>query len=149
MKLRWTLCLILVVALAGCSAKNRRLTDQQIASVTYSVDTSSIPKKEITIDRRAFKDIISRGPEVMNIRLVELFAGTDVPPRYRVMAYNKNGPYEYLGLQVGDVILAANNYIMRQSSLFPTYVQLLSDTETGSIHIVRQGREVILDLKIQ
>lgn len=147
---RLVICLTLLVPIVGCSAKAKKLSDNEIAAITYSADSSAIPRKEIQVDRQKFRDIVAQGPEVMNIRLVELFSGNNIPPRYRVMGYNKNGPYGYLGLQIGDVILAANNYIMRLPSMFPTYVRLLpEDSKNGSIHIVRHGQEMILDLRFQ
>jgi S1-C subfamily serine protease len=118
-------------------------------SLVFAQSVAHIPHKNLVISRADLKDAINRGPVAMRIRLVELFSGASSTPRYRVMAYDQLGPYKYLGLEVGDVILAANNMIMRQPSVFPDYVRLLSDTDKGSVHIVRKGQEFILAYTIR
>ncbi len=112
--------------------------------MVFAQSVAHIPHKNISVSRADLKDAINRGPVAMRIRLVELFSGASSTPRYRVMGYDQLGPYKYLGLEVGDVILAANNLIMRQPSVFPDYVRLLSDTNNGTIHIIRKGQEYIL-----
>jgi hypothetical protein len=140
------LIFLIVFAFSGCSTFGKKGLSER--DIIYAASLDSYPKKEIAINRGEFKNILVKGPGVMRIRLIELFSGANTRPRYRVMGYDKMGPYEMLDIQPGDVLLAANNYVMMNPSLFPDFVRLLSDTNGGTVHILRHGRELILNYKI-
>lgn len=138
-------CLIVGLA-SGCSTfRSGGLSEKELI---YAASLDGYPKKEIIINRSEFKGILAKGPGAMRIRLIELFSGANTRPRYRVMGYDKSGPYGMMDIQVGDIILAANNYVMMNPRLFPDYVRLLSDTNSGTVHIIRKGRELILSYQI-
>jgi hypothetical protein len=136
----------LVVLVSGCSTFGGKGLREQ--DIIYAASLDAYPKKDVAIKRAEFKEILAKGPGVMRIRLIELFSGANSRPRYRVMGYDKTGPYQMLDVQVGDVILAANNYVMMNPRLFPDYVRLLSDTNSGTLHVIRHGRELILNYQI-
>lgn len=110
----------------------------------YARSTDNIARQEISLDRTKLKSMLSRADSADRIRLVELFSGSNVTPRYRVLNFEPNGAYSLLGLKIGDVILAADNFIIKDPALFPKFVGLMSEAPSSTIHILRGGKELIL-----
>jgi len=110
----------------------------------YSSDLSATLKKEIVLDRTQVEKALARADAPLRIRMVEVFSGTKLSRRYRVMGFDKTGIYPLLGLKVGDVILAADNFIIQDPALFPKFIGLLPNESAATIHVFRAGKELLL-----
>lgn len=152
MKLNKSIGILIAISIfCGCSVSKRTLDKEPVkfdSSRFYARTTDNIAKQPISIDRSKLKSLLSRADSADRIRLVELFSGSNVTPRYRVLNFEPNGAYSLLGLKIGDVILAADNFIIKDPALFPKFVGLMSETPSATIHILRGGKELLLTYSI-
>ncbi len=92
------------------------------------------------IDREGFTRSVEESGALSRVRLVPVYgAKTDKYPEYRLFGIQKGDPYYLLGLRNGDVLRAANDYILFDESKFAPYVSLLRYANEGFIDIYRQG----------
>ncbi len=139
---------ILIASISvGCSSKTPKDLTKEINKYGerkyYSNSLDSLPQKSIVIKKIELDKQLSIPNATSRIRLVELITSSEVP-RYRIMGFDKKGVYSLFGLEAGDYILAANNFIIHNRELFPEFITLLSNEKTASIHLLRNNKELLL-----
>ena len=75
------------------------------------------------------------------IRLVPIFQSVSSSEsyEYRVFDIAADSVYGLIGLENGDVIVAANRYLIRNPAQFPAFVQLLANQNEATIELRRGG----------
>ncbi len=75
------------------------------------------------------------------IRLVPIFQSVSSSEsyEYRVFDIAADSVYGLIGLENGDVIVAANRYLIKNPSQFPAFVQLLANQNEATIELRRGG----------
>jgi type II secretory pathway component PulC len=75
------------------------------------------------------------------IRLVPVFQSVSASEsyEYRVFDIAADGVYGLIGLENGDVIVAANRYLIKNPAQFPAFVQLLASQNEATIELRRGG----------
>ncbi len=75
------------------------------------------------------------------IRLVPIFQSVSSIEsyEYRVFDIAADSVYGLLGLENGDVIVAANRYLIRNPAQFPAFIQLLANENEATIELRRGG----------
>ncbi|MDZ4786461.1 MAG: hypothetical protein SGJ02_10335 [bacterium] len=113
----------------------------------YARTTEGVKTKHIKLNKVSLEKALGFANAATQIRLIELYGSLAPTPRYRVMGFDKMGIYDLLTLQKGDVILAADNFIIKDPALFPTFVNLfpkiLPVQKEVSLQVLR-GREELL-----
>ena len=96
--------------------------------------------KEIQVPRDEFTRRISQPESMNNIRLVRVYlksAADGEVPEYKIFNLQTGGPYSLLGLQNGDVLISAQNFVVRQPFQFVEFVKLMSGEPSPTIQIRR------------
>lgn len=103
--------------------------------------------KEVSfaIQRRDFEHALEQEGEAPP-RLVPVFAtvASRESYEYRIFDLKPGSPYELLGLQNSDIIVAANRYLIKRPDQFQTFVQLLRVENEAAIEIRRGGEARLL-----
>ena len=75
------------------------------------------------------------------IRLVPIFqtVSSSESYEYRVFDIAADSVYGLIGLDNGDVIVAANRYLIKNPAQFPAFVQLLANQNEATIELRRGG----------
>jgi len=75
------------------------------------------------------------------IRLVPIFQSVSSSEsyEYRVFDIAADSVYGLIGLENGDVIVAANRYLIKNPAQFPAFVQLLGNQNEATIELRRGG----------
>jgi len=98
--------------------------------------------KEVSfaIQRKDFERALEQEGEAPP-RLVPVFAtvASRESYEYRIFDLKPGSPYELLGLQNSDIIVAANRYLIKRPDQFQSFVQLLRIENEASIEIRRGG----------
>ncbi|MDC0358366.1 PDZ domain-containing protein [Oligoflexia bacterium] len=103
--------------------------------------------REVTLKQSKLADSIKTGNAVDKIRLVQVFQRVseqqDEYPAYRMFGIVPGGPYQLLGLRNGDVLIAANDWVLFEPQKFKQYVFLLQKEQAAQIEIQREGRPIL------
>lgn len=146
------LLLIVFTLLVGCGSTRKIGPRGELTSTGlpkyYSLNVDGVNKIEFDIKREELVRRLALADAVYKIRLVELYGAKEETPRYRVMGFDKSGVYGLLGLKEGDYILAASNFIIYTQELFPKFIELLPAEKEASIHVLRNGSELLLHYNI-
>lgn len=125
------------VALSGCSAskvREPRVIDD-VRPIPPVLKVSSF-----AIQRRDLQEALTRIKE-NPIRLVPVFQSVSPGDsyEYKIFDIGPNGVYALLGLENGDILVAANRYLIKSPPQFPAFVQLLANEKEATIEIRRGG----------
>ena len=129
--LRPILSVLVCCLLAGCSM------GKNLSAVRFSeqggVGTQRV--EDVQVSRKKFQSALTQGAGVNDVRLVEIFRREGQPfPQYHLFDIRKGGPYELLKLEDGDILLAANDYVVYEPTGFRTYVvDYLRTQQEGSV----------------
>ena len=100
----------------------------------------------LPVSRSELQTLLQDSTGINSIRLVEVFrANTESQPYpvYRIFGLQPGSAYELLGLKNTDILVAANDYIIRTPQLFVQYVRLLPREPEAFIEIERGGIPLI------
>ena len=98
-----------------------------------------------TIQRRDLQDALTRTNE-NTIRLVPVFQTASLGPSYEYRVFDvKNGSvFNLLGIQVADIVIAADRYLIKRPEQFSAFVQIMAGLDEASIEIRRGGESRLL-----
>ena len=101
--------------------------------------------EEISISKRKFTGSLTQGDGVNDVRLVEVYRRERKQlPQYRIFDIRKGSPYQILGLEDGDIILAADDHIIYEPAGFRTFVvQYLRTRGSASLTVSRGGVTIL------
>ncbi|RIL08294.1 MAG: hypothetical protein DCC75_09285 [Proteobacteria bacterium] len=103
--------------------------------------------QELTISRRSLKEALERAAINKKVRVVPVFNSSAAAeaniPQYRLFEVAPESAYHLLGLRNADVMVAANERIIVNSFIVPTFVQLLPAEQTAQIEIRREERPIL------
>jgi hypothetical protein len=141
-----TLVCVVILGFNGCAK-------QPPTPLTYSKllggPAQNVEKR--VISKAKLLDLSMRGGSFNELRLVQIFrrGTTEAFPEYRVFEVRKSGIYDYIGLQSGDVLLAANDYPIFDPDGFRLFTtRYLAEMKKSSINIVREGVAILIELEI-
>lgn len=127
---------VVAALISGCSgtASPPLLFSQQPGGGHQKVE-------EISISKKKFISSLTQGDGVNDVRLVEVYRRERKQfPQYRIFDIRKGSPYQLLGLEDGDIILAADDHIIYEPAGFRTFVvQYLRSRPTASLTVSRGG----------
>lgn len=105
----------------------------------------------ITIARTLLQERFQEKELREALRVVKVFRrGKTRPfPEYRLFDVRKGSPYDLLGLKSGDIVLAADGWIVFGPEKVAKYAELLQFANTGSFVIDRDGKLIELLLSIE
>ena len=129
---------------SGCSSFSNRSRSGQNSTDEkkfYTRSNGDIRRVHLFINRQELAEALKKTQATQNIRLIELFGTSITTPQYRVMDFDRNSVYAILGIRKGDILLAANNFIIPNASIFPEFVKLLPQERNASINLIRGGSE--------
>lgn len=97
------------------------------------------------IQRKDLLETLQRSEE-NSIRLVPVYQNVSVRQtyEYRVFDIKEGSVYALLGLQQTDIVVAADRFLLKRPEQFPSFVQLLPQTNEASIEIRRGGEARLL-----
>ena len=98
-----------------------------------------------SIQRQDLRKALTRLRE-SPIRLVPVFQSVSTTEsfEYRIFDIDGGGVYGLLGLENSDIIVAANEFLIKDPKQFPLFVQLLERENTATIEIRRNGEARLL-----
>ncbi len=108
---------------------------------------------DLSISSVELSQALSRSELVRKLRMIQLYKSvaefeTEIP-EYRLFGITEGSPYALLGLQNADVLVAANDYIVRSPVAFVQYLGLLPNEKSAFIEVRREGEPLILKYKIR
>lgn len=126
-----------VLALQGClsaTSKSPKFIDE-VRPIAPALKVVSY-----TIQRRDLREALTKIRE-NPIRLVPVFqtVSSTESYEYRVFDITYDSVYGLLGLENGDIIVAANRYLIKNPAQFPAFVQLLVNENEATIETRRGG----------
>jgi hypothetical protein len=141
------LVFIFAVTFTGCinlfgNNRDTKLTLSEVRQVA--------PDREIVqieLNRNDLKAAINNTGLLYKVRLIPILKSElnkEPYPEYRVFDIDAKSAYALLQLQNTDIIVGANDFIIKDPSVFPQYVSLLANEKTGTIEIVREGKTLLL-----
>ncbi|RMG44531.1 MAG: hypothetical protein D6719_01645 [Candidatus Dadabacteria bacterium] len=144
---------MLMLLPGGCSTKpklNSTLRASQRHGVKLS-EVRTVPanllKKRMVISRAEYRKALALGERVNRLRMVQIFARSEDRlsqyPYYRILRVSKNSVYHMLGLRSGDLVMAADDYVIFDPQVFWKFVVLLQYEKSATIEIVRAGRGIL------
>lgn len=153
--LRVCFLVILMLLVAGCSSGLFR-AEKASAGVQLSDVRAELPRdlvvKKVTIKKDEFEATFKttrtssrelRGP-LDKIRIVTIFKRSSNPyPEYHLFNIWPHSPYAALGLRDGDILVAANDWVVFNSDKFKQYISLLRNEDDATIEIRRRGRPML------
>jgi type II secretory pathway component PulC len=130
--------------LSGCSAR-----DAQGPVLLSSVRQPSALRSEdvITIPRTQVIEVLDSKRSINFIRLVQIFARHPEPsrvlPQYRMFNIRPGSIGDLLGLENGDILVAANDYVVFDPNKFQQYLELFRIEKDPFIEIIREGKPMV------
>lgn len=136
-RLKSTIAIFLCVALLGACAERVILPSsysQQVGGGHQRVTEQRVSKKKLLAS-------LKQGEGANEVRLVTVFRrDRQQLPQYRIFDIRSGSAYHLLGLEDGDILLAANDHIIFDPAGFRTFViDYLKDQSEASLTISRGG----------
>lgn len=141
--------LLIALALTGLFGCAPSTVQQGVRLDSLRVPDPELKTVNLEIKKSALKAAQSNLDGVARIRIVQIYYrnqeyGGFLPPEYRLFDILNGSVYQLLGLKDGDVLVAANGYIIQQPELFRTYARLLGTEPTADVQIRREGSPLLL-----
>lgn len=139
-----SLSVFILFSFTGCSLFNSSQSStgggvklSQVAS------TSKLKVIKREIDRKAFARTLEEPQSLTALRIVAVYRRSNRQvPEYHLFQIQPGDPYHQLGLRNGDILRAANDWLLFDSERFRTYVDILQYANSGFIDIYRKGRPI-------
>ncbi len=127
-------------------------------ATTTSV-TFTPPERKIANPKAHRKNIIISKKELESklgtpetVRFIEVYYRnqelSNVKSQYRLFDILPNGPLALLGLESGDLIVAAHGLVVPSPEAFKQYVEVLPLEKATSIELMRKGAPILLDITL-
>lgn len=137
---------------SACSMNSRFLSGKGGDGVKLSEYRIADPKlqtKKLAISRARFRQSLAKPNALGRLRMVKVFkraSEQSLPyPIYRLFGISKGDPYFLLGLRSGDILVAANDWVIFDPARFTQYVYLLQGEKTAQIEIERMGQSMLFE----
>ena len=141
--------ILLLIVLLQCSCAASKRTDLPLKIDNVRKGQQNIESVSYTVSRSELARVLQDRTGKNSIRLIEVFRTTEsLPfPVYRVFGVQEGSAYDLIGIKQADIIVAANDYIIRNPELFVKYVQLLPVEPSAHIELERGGYPLIIDYR--
>lgn len=142
--MRLLVCLT-IVAFSACSMKPPAIEAVKLSSVRSAPD--GVKEVPLVIKRSALSTALEASSGTQNLRLVPLLVRAsqgDVPAEYRIFDIRPGSVGALLGLSNADILVSANDYIVRAPSQFYMYLQALKGEKSAQIEVRRAGKPLLL-----
>jgi type II secretory pathway component PulC len=151
-KKKYSVCYIIMLAymmsLSGCTTfSSEPATLQAVKLELVNPNYKTQEETKVVVSKDDIRRALAGNSPVGSTRLIELVYRPDEAkpyPEYRIFGIQKDSIYEVLGLEDSDIIVAANGYILPNSRVFPSFLELLPKQENASIFIRREGKPILL-----
>lgn len=134
-----------LLLLSGC-ALFQPSVDKDSKGVRYSESISIDPSlvEEKTLDREEYNEAFASPNAINKARLIQVFSRRPGAPEYRVFDVRQGDPFYQLGLREGDVLLAANDFLIFDIDRFRAFVNLARAANATELLVRRKGKVVLL-----
>jgi len=123
---------------SGCALSSKHGA-QKLSEVAPQDPTLVV--QTIKVSREKLRAATERVAEIQRARIVEVYHRNQEymaqPPEYRLFELPNSSAWEMLGLRNGDVILAANDYLIPEPAILREYVRLLPGEPKAFIDLRR------------
>ncbi|MCB0333503.1 MAG: serine protease [Bdellovibrionales bacterium] len=142
--------IVVVFALTSCTSIFHRAPKEKPGVRLSSVRPEPEDMKVIPslIQRDTFVQSLEEKNLLYRLRAVPVYQrGSTMEgaiPEYRLFELAPESPYVLLGLKAGDILLAADDWVIYDPRRFIAYVELLANLNEGKIRIKRDGQEILL-----
>lgn len=143
------LVLCCVLGATGCSSMSYQDTGEAVL-VDSLRGAPPLDRRTFTVmlNRETYLKALEKEGAVNQARLVEVFhrgQSDNELKEYRLLDVRPNSVYDLLGLKHGDVLVAANGYVVPVPQMFWNYLRLISQFEKATIEVRRDGTPVLLE----
>lgn len=139
--------LIFTLGFGGCSEVKIVTTPMKVSDVRK--DIPLFKEKVVTVRLDDMQQALMRGDKVNSLRLVPVYSSTSSSGlhEYKLFEVQLGSVYRLLDLQNGDVLIAAQGYVIPDPNRFPVYISLISKVPDPNIEIQRGGQAMMLRYK--
>lgn len=143
------LAALALVSLSACT----RSTQVEPLKLTEVVG----PKRQVDVIENQFTLVqydtaLAKRGTSSRIRLVRIFGNAmtvnSVLPEYRVFNVRPDSIYNMIGLKNGDILVAANDYVVQDPNQFDQYLEIVRTDPAPYVEIRRDGRPTLLKFTI-
>jgi type II secretory pathway component PulC len=135
--------------LSGCVARDSTgpvlLSSVRQPSALRTEDVITLPRSQVV-------EVLDSKRSINFIRLVQIFARHPEPsrvlPQYRMFNIRPGSIGDLLGFQNGDILVAANDYVVFDPNKFQQYLELFRIEKDPFIEIIRDGRPIVYRYKL-
>jgi hypothetical protein len=110
-------------------------------------EVAGLAVTEVKIPKVVYQASLADQSLLNRMRPIPIYAGTDSSsssiPEYRLFDIVPGSPAYTLGLRTGDVLLAANDFIIYEPAVFAQYLTLLGTVNTATINIRRNETPIM------
>jgi hypothetical protein len=139
------LLLLNVLNLGACSVPKSKTEKPGVkfSEVYGPVKPSRTLNREVAL--ADFKTSLGTGRGVHGARFIEVFRSEGGPPEWRIFDVHPGDPYGLIGVEDGDILVAANDWMIFDPQRFRAYVELLPSGFDASIFLRRAG--ILIELQ--
>jgi type II secretory pathway component PulC len=109
-------------------------------------------EKQMTLSAEALLEALAKGNQINRIRIVPIFYRSsqigESYPEYRLFEIQNGSIYERVGLRNGDVLVAADDYVVFTPDQFREYMRVFPRLENPSMEITRDGKPLLFKYTI-
>lgn len=137
----------MVFSLTACARFKGEQTPTKFSHVAGIMQSPEA--QDVVLSRADYRAAVANEQLLSNIRLVPVlksqYASSSLP-EYRIFGIRDGSPYALIGLRNADIIIAANDYIIYQSTDFPRFLTLLQNEPSGTVMVRRGGGARLLKI---
>ena len=145
-RVRIAVAMLVMVVSAGCTVGPGGISGRKISELRPTEPHFLVMEQRVS--KQDFLTALGRDPENSQLRIVEVYFGSGqvspAYPNYRIFGVNPLSAHAVLGLRNGDVLVAANGYVVASPAVFRQYVQLLGREREAQIELIRHGNPTLL-----
>ena len=139
--------LSLILMMVGCATPQEVKPPMLINDIRKDIPVSKTER--IDLERGDLRQALIRGEKVNSLRMVPIFSSQRPSElsEYKFFEIQPGSVYKLLGLKNGDILVAAQGYIVTEANRFPAYISLMPQVDDPNIEIERGGQTIILRYK--
>ncbi len=150
-----TVAIIIAISCSGCAGLGRGGSSANSSEETRKISVlrnqeylEGTKFEKFIISRKKLRESFQKPEALTRARIIQTASrsgelGSEFP-EYRLFSIIAGDPYALLGLKNGDVLIAANDYLLANPDVFRRYVALLGGEEQARVEVRRGGQPLVL-----
>ena len=140
--------LLILFIVTGCTvfSSNKAISIKAIRPIA----PSDLKQASITINRQEYVRAVQAEGSAPRLRVIAIMPGQAsmaAIQEYRIFGVTPGSAAALLGLRNSDILVAANEYIVRAPGQFYTFLQFMETVPEASIEIRRNRTPIIIKFK--